>query len=144
MPRLVSALFCAVALLTTACQKRTPEQPEPAGSLEGTWRLGLTEPVIYDRQNQAVATYPPQAGILPFTQVTFTGTDLTFFHEQSTLRTTTAYVHAGDQVTCPLPFASFTIRKLTTRQLDLYQRGEYLPIGANSLRTDYLMHFERL
>ena len=119
MPRLFPAILYALVLLASACHKNPTDQPEPAGSLEGTWRVGLTDPVEYDAQNNVLATYQPQANIMDYTQLKFTGTHLEQYHEQANISSLTPYVRMGDQLTCPAPAGSYTIRKLTTRHLDL-------------------------
>ena len=76
MFRLSATLLCAICLLASACHKNTAEEPEPAGSLEGTWILGLTDPVQYDAQNNVLRAFQPVADLMNFTQLTFTSSTI--------------------------------------------------------------------
>ena len=143
MPRLLSALLCSLALLVGACRHAVTEDPEPAGPLEGTWRVGLTDPVTYDVQGKVLGTYTPVADLMDYTQLRFTATELEEYSTRTNARNTIHYVRTGDELTCPAPSRSYTIRKLTARHLDLYLRGEYFQTGTFSSRTDFTIHLDR-
>jgi len=143
MARVRSVLLCLLTAFPCACHHDSAEQPEPAGALEGTWRVGLTDPVLYDAQNNVLVAYQPQTDFLDYTQLTFTATDLEQYNNRTNLRLATPYTRTGDQLTCPPQARSYTIRKLTTRHLDLYNRGEYVQVGSSTTRMDFVVHLER-
>lgn len=144
MPRLLAALLCSLVLFTSACNRDRKEAPEPAGPLEGTWRVGLTDPVEYDAQNNVAATFTPAAGILGFTRLRFTPTTVEKFDVTLTnWAPADAYTRTGNELQSQHPAWSYTIRKLTARHLDLYYRGEYVQLGSRSTRLDYTIHLER-
>lgn len=143
MFRLSSALLCAIFMLAGACHKNAAEQPEPAGTLEGVWIVGLTDIVKYDAQNNVLAVYPPAADVMGYTQLTFTSSTLEEYHVRKNTRATIPYVRTGDELTCPSPATSYTIRKLTARNLDLYFRGEYIQFGTSVYRNDFTIHLQR-
>lgn len=142
MPRFLLALFCALPLLFGSCHHST-ETPEPDGPLEGEWQVGLTDIVMYDAQDKVVATYPPNPDVVGYNQLIITTTELEYRRSTSTIRYAVPYTHTGDQLICQPPERSYTIRKLTAHQLDLYLRGEYLQVGANQFRTDFVVHLQR-
>lgn len=144
MPRLLAALLCSVVLFASACGRGAQEAPEPAGPLEGTWRVGLTDPVEYDAQNKVLLAYTPAAGILEFTRLRFAATTLEQFDPGlNNWSPATPCARTGDELACPLPARSYTIRKLTARHLDLYYRGDYLTTGPRHTRTDLTIHLDR-
>lgn len=143
MTRLFLTTLCTLALFATSCHKNAIEQPEPEGSLEGTWRVGLTEPIMYDAQDKVIVAYQPQVDFMDYTQLKFTATDLEQYHVRTNKKAATTYVRVDDKISCPSPSRSYTIRKLTTQFLDLHLRGEYQQLGSGNYRTDLLIHFER-
>lgn len=143
MVRLFSIVFCALVLFSSACSKKDAEQPEPAGSLEGTWRVGLVDPTMYDAQNKVLVAFQPTDGAIDYTQLKFSPTELEQYNERTNARNTISYVRTGAQIVCPPLERSYTIRKLTNRYLDLYYRGDYLQVGASYTRIDLVIHLER-
>jgi hypothetical protein len=145
MPRLLAVLLLALSCWTSACRRDAADDPEPAGPLEGTWRVGLTDAVEYDTQNNVAATFTPAAGILGFTRLRFTPTTVEKFDVTLTnWAPADAYTRTGNELQCQLPAWSYTIRKLTARHLDLYYRGEYPPPGSHRpTRLDYTIHLDR-
>lgn len=143
MSRFLTALFCALTLLAGACRHTATEDPEPAGPLEGTWRVGLTDPVAYDTQGKVLVAYNPAPNLMDYTQLRFTATDLEEYSTLTNARNTVLYTRTGEELTCVAPFRSYTIRRLTTRHLDLYLRGEYIRVGTSNSRIDFTIHFDR-
>ncbi|UOQ51847.1 hypothetical protein [Hymenobacter cellulosivorans] len=100
------------------------------------------DPVMYDRQDKIVATYAP-TDAAGYTQLTITGTELQYYNAVTNGRSSSSYVRKGDQLTCPQPERSYTIRKLTDKELDLYLRGEYQSYGNQDTRIDFTIHLDR-
>ena len=92
-------------VLTSACHKNTAEEPEPepAGTLEGLWIVGLTDIVDYDAQNNVLAAYLPVGDIHGFSQINITSNTLEEYHVRTNFRDTIAYVRTGDELRCPRP-----------------------------------------
>jgi len=132
----------AVAVLISACHPDAPALPEPVGSLEGVWLVGLTDPVKYDMQNNVLTTYTPALDVMGYTQLTFTSAEVEEYSTRTNKRTRIPYVRTGEELTCPPPANSYTIRKLTAHDLDLYYRGDYL-LPMDPFRIDFTIHLHR-
>lgn len=144
MPRLLALMLLALTCSVSACRPDAAEEPEPTGPLEGRWRVGLTDIVEYDRQDRATRTWLNQANPMNYSHLAFTPTDVVETVPGSTFPTVAPYIRAGNEITCAPPMRSYSIRRITARQLDLYLRGEY-PASNSSLDTrfDFTIHFER-
>lgn len=131
MPRLLLALLCAISLVVGGCKKA---EPEPEGSLEGTWVITNIYPVLYDTRDNELVTYAPTKNALSYTGLLFTSTEVTQMWRTGPV--VFPYVRSGNQITCPpQTFShSYKILKLTTHKLSLYLRGEY-PVDPNAVQN---------
>lgn len=139
MPRLIPLLLVCLLYFTIACKKEV----EPEGQLEGEWVVRGVLPIEYDPQNKVLSAYPVQPpSTAGYTLLRISPTELHHADEQGPLPSV-SYERTGDQVTCPAPYPSYTIRKLTAQTLELHLRGEYIQSGPINRRTDFTIYLDR-
>ena len=143
MSRLLAVLLLTVACCAGACRREAAEEPEPAGPLEGRWRVSSTDIVEYDRQDRVLNTWLNQINPLSYSYLDFTPTDVVETNVNTAFRTTGPYVRVDNEIRCSSPMRSYTITRLTVQHLDLLLRGDYGSAGTANFRSDFTIHFVR-
>lgn len=124
MTRILLALLFALTLLASGCKKE--KEPEPEGLLPGHWYVKTIYPELCDANDKVLFRFAPTISALNIRQLIFTDSTVTQLWQNGT-RVEFPYVRSGNQIICPKQTfsESFTILKLTSKELHLYLRGEF-------------------